>query len=375
MQVAARLREACGDLFAARLGAARFALVCTDAGDAAGARSRMLELLHILKQRMDLGGVPVEQSGRAGAALFPTHGRTVEDLVRNAGLARAEAHARAMPCLVYDAALEPDPRNLTLLADLSQAIHDGTLGYALQPKLDLATRRIVGAELLVRWRHPGYGALSPAEFVPLAEKTELIGEMTVYLVRRAVAQLADWSGHQTPLHLAINVSINDLSDSSVVDRILETCSAHSAQLILEVTETAVMRDPAATLAAVDRLRSCGLRVSLDDFGTGNASLTYLRQLRPDEVKIDRSFTAGVLGSPADQAIVRSTIDLAHALGANVTAEGVEDEDTLDWLASAGCDCAQGYLIARPLAAEAFNRFLRDGGGWPRGPAAPSSRLQ
>lgn len=375
LRIAARLREAQGSAPVARLGAARFALASEGAGDSADARARMHDLLQSLKRRMDVGSVPVEQPARAGAAMYPVHGRTVDDLLRNAGIARAEAHARAIPCLVYEATLEPDPRNLTLLADLSQAIQDGTLGYALQPKLDLSTGRIVGAELLVRWRHPGYGALSPADFVPLAEKTELIGEMTVYLVRRAVAQLADWSDHRAPLHLAINVSANDLADTLVVDRIMEACAAHPAQLILEVTETAVMRDPAMTLAAVERLRSCGLRVSLDDFGTGNASLSYLRQLRPDEVKIDRSFTAGVLGSPADQAIVRSTIDLAHALGASVTAEGVEDSGTLDWLASAGCDCAQGYLIARPLATDAFDRFLRSGDGWPHGSTVRPSRLQ
>jgi EAL domain-containing protein (putative c-di-GMP-specific phosphodiesterase class I)/ABC-type amino acid transport substrate-binding protein/GGDEF domain-containing protein len=356
--IADRLRGEYGDSTVARLGTARFALVSRGAGERGDARTRMQALLQRLKQRADVAGIPVEQACRAGAALFPAHGRTVDALLRNSGLALSEAHARATPCLVYDPALEPDPRNLTLLADLSQAIHDGTLGYALQPRLDLASGRIVGAELLVRWRHAVYGALAPAEFVPLAEKTELISEMTVYLVRCAVARLARWGGAHAALHLAINVSVNDLADAAVVERITQACRGHAGRVVLEVTETAVMRDPVQTLAAIGRLRACGLKVALDDFGTGNASLSFLRQLRPDEVKIDRSFTAGILDSAADQAIVRSTIDLAHVLGARVTAEGVEDGATLEWLAAAGCDCAQGYLIARPLPLDEFERFVQ-----------------
>lgn len=369
--VAARLRATYGDGSVAKLGVARFALVCDGASDTRDAQSCLKELVRTLKQRAEVGGVPVEQASRAGAAVFPVHGRSFDELLRNAGIALSDAHARGAPYGVYDPVLEPNPRNLTLLVDLRQAIEDGTLSYALQPKLELASGRIVGGELLVRWRHPGYGALSPAEFVPLAERTELIGEMTVYLVRQAVLRLGGWAGDATALHLAVNVSVNDLSDTAVVDRIIDACHASAGRLILEVTETAVMRDAGRTLAAIERLRACGLRVSLDDFGTGNASLSYLRQLRPDEVKIDRSFTAGVLDSPADQAIVRSTIDLAHALGARVTAEGVEDEATLAWLASAGCDCAQGYLIARPLPPVEFERFLRERGFGDIGPSPPA----
>lgn len=357
--IAERLRSLHGDARVARFGAARFALVCTGASGADDAQACIRELVDALKQRAEIGGVPVEQAIRAGAAVFPLHGHAFEELVRNAGLALSDAHARAIPHVIYEPSLEPDPRNLTLLVDLRQAIRDGTLSYALQPKLDLATGRIVGAELLVRWRHAGYGALSPAEFVPLAEKTELIGEMTVYLVHRAVDLLREWTTAHPGLHVAVNVSVNDLADAAVVEQILDACRAEGDRLIFEVTETAMMRDPARTLEAIERLRTCGLRVALDDFGTGNASLTYLRQLRPDEVKIDRAFIARVVDSPADQAIVRSTIGLAHALGARVTAEGVEDAATLQWLASAACDCAQGYLIARPLPVEAFERRLRD----------------
>lgn len=370
LRTAERLRETYGDLGVARLGTARFAVASPGASDLVDAGARVQALVQALKRRAEVAGLPVEQGCRAGAAVFPGHGRTVEELLRNAGIALSEAHARGTPGMVYREALEPDPRNLTLLTDLSQAIQDGTLGYALQPKLDLPSGRVVGAELLVRWHHAAYGALAPAAFVPLAEKTEVIGEMTVYLVRRAIAQLARWSGAHASLHLAINISVNDLADAGVVERIMDACRGHAGRIVLEVTETAVMRDPGQTLAAIGRLRACGLRVALDDFGTGNASLSYLRQLCPDEVKIDRSFTAGVVDSPADQAIVRSTIDLAHALGARVTAEGVEDEATLDWLAAAGCDRAQGYLIARPLPLGEFEAFLRAGNRWP-GRAPPS----
>jgi EAL domain-containing protein (putative c-di-GMP-specific phosphodiesterase class I) len=212
--------------------------------------------------------------------------------------------------------------------------------------------------MLVRWTHPVYGPLAPCDFVPLAERTQIIGEMTLYLIGHAVEQCRQWSEHGLQAELAINVSANDLIDPRVVAGILDRVRHRAGCLVLEITETAVMRDAERTLAAIAALRAQGLRVSLDDFGTGNASLTYLRQLRPDEVKIDRSFIAAVLESPADQAIVRSTISLAHSLGAKVTAEGVEDAATLDWLRRAGADAAQGFGLARPESPEQFFARLR-----------------
>lgn len=351
--LAQRLRDACAHELIAKIGDSGFMMARLDAHDVESARQVMQSAIQRVHSRVEVSGVPLEPACCAGVALFPQHGTNADDLMRAAGVACVAARNQPGSGVVYDPALAPDPRNLTLLADLRVAIREQTLGYALQPKLDLATRRVSGAELLVRWSHPKYGLLPPDMFVPLAEKTEVIGEMTLYLVRQAIAHCRDWRRRGLALRLSVNVSVNDLSDTTLVDSIVDVSAGIGDRLMLEITETAVMRDPTRVFAAVQRLRACGVGISLDDFGTGHASLTYLRRLSPDEVKIDRSFIAGIFTSEADQSIVRSSIQLAHSLGAIVTAEGVEDWKTLEWLAAAGCDNAQGYYIARPMALADF----------------------
>ncbi|MCC8361908.1 EAL domain-containing protein [Lysobacter sp. A6] len=322
------------------------------------AQNLMHHLLDTIKARIEVAGVPMELVASAGAAMYPAHGDTPDLLMRAANLATEEAMQRPGAAVLYHQSLAPDASRLTLLTDLRAAIRDRTLGHALQPKLDLRTGKICGAEMLVRWKHPQHGDLPPGDFVPLAERTGVIGEMTTYLVEQAIAHCRDWQAQELDLTLSVNVSVNDLSDAAVVDHIVQAARDVRGQLMLEVTETAVMRDPETAFAAVERLRAGGLRISLDDFGTGNASLTYLRRLAPEEVKIDRSFITGLLGSEADQRIVRSTIQLAHAVNAVVTAEGVEDKATLAWLREAGCENAQGYGVGRAVDAVALIEGVR-----------------
>jgi EAL domain-containing protein (putative c-di-GMP-specific phosphodiesterase class I)/ABC-type amino acid transport substrate-binding protein/GGDEF domain-containing protein len=342
----------------AGVGRGTFYLVCQDAVDAASAAGAMDELLALASDRIEIDGVPLDPSCAAGTALFPLHGEEAGALMRAATIACAAATSVPGSGVVYAPALDPDPRNLTLLTDLRRAIADRSLGFALQAKFALDSGRICGAEMLVRWTHPEHGPLPPNDFVPLAERTQVIGEMTLYLIDHAVELCQRWSRESLNIELAVNISANDLVDPRVVAGIVRRVCDAPGCLVLEITETAVMRDTERTLAAVHELRSHGVRISLDDFGTGNASLTYLRQLRPDEVKIDRSFIAGVVASDADQAIVRSTIELAHSLGAKVTAEGVEDEATLDWLRRAGADSAQGFGLARPESVDRFHERTR-----------------
>lgn len=235
-----------------------------------------------------------------------------------------------------------------LLAELNEAIAAGTLGFVLQPKIDLRSGRWIGAELLVRWDHPSRGRLEPEDFVPLAEEARIIGDMTLYLVRRGLDQCWDWPERGEPLHVAVNVSADDLADPELVDAIIAATRGMGARLMLEITETGIMREPARVAAALPRLRRHGIRISVDDFGVGHSSLVKLRRLAPDELKIDRAFVHALQASRSDRAIVRSTIALAHELGARVAAEGVEDEATRQWLAEAGCDVAQGFGLARPM---------------------------
>ncbi|GGK04002.1 EAL domain-containing protein [Luteimonas terricola] len=254
----------------------------------------------------------------------------------------------------FDAALA-HPR---LLAELSEAIASHQLAYALQPKIDLRSGRLLGAELLVRWDHPRLGPMAPDEFVPIAEQARTIGEMTLYLVRHGLAHCRGWPATGDRLHVSINVSANDLADPRLVDAIIDACEGDSPGLMLEITETEVMREPERVAEALPRLRSHGIGISVDDFGAGHSSLVNLRRLAPDELKIDRSFVHALLASHSDRAIVRATIHLGHELGASVAAEGIEDEATRTWLTQAGCDAGQGFWIGRPMPPAEFMELLR-----------------
>jgi EAL domain-containing protein (putative c-di-GMP-specific phosphodiesterase class I)/ABC-type amino acid transport substrate-binding protein/GGDEF domain-containing protein len=357
--MAERLVAVAGDDRVFSVGRGKFAVVLPGVADGAEAGRRMASLVQLLQERVEVQSLTLEQRCRAGMALFPGHARKADGLLRAAELACSAAHESAAACAVYDPSMEPDPGNLSLLVDLRDAIADDSLGYALQPKLDLASGRVSGAELLVRWRHPVRGPLPPAAFVPLAERTGVIGEMTQYLVGRAAGHLRDWRQRGLALSLSVNVSVNDLADTGLVDAIVADAQDLDGRLMLEITETDVMRDAASVLAAVSRLRSHGVKISLDDFGTGHSSFVYLRRLAPDEIKIDRSFIADVLASGSDQAIVRTCIALAHELGATVTAEGIEDMALIEWLVGAGCDTGQGYAIGRPMPVDRFEQLVRD----------------
>jgi len=281
---------------------------------------------------------------------------------RSSAGARVAARKQLAAGVYSQPALESDPQHHALLSDLRDAIATRQLGYALQPTLDLDSRCWTGAELLVRWDHPRHGPLAPADFVPLAERAGMIGEMTLYMVDRALELCRAWRDHGRRLTIAVNVSANDLADPVLVTAIIAATGDLGPQLLLELTETDVMRDPDKVVVALARLRPCGIRISIDDFGTGHSSLTNLRLLDADELKIDRTFVMRLLQSPSDQAIVRGTIRLAHDLGVQVTAEGIEDDATLAWLADAGCDSAQGFALAHPMSPEAFVLLLEHGAG-------------
>lgn len=347
------LADAGADVSAYCLGLGQFALLLADVGDGAGARQRLQGHLDRGSQRVLFEGVSLEPRFGAGIALFPDHGSEAGQVLRAADMACFAAVERGGPPLLYGPRLEPDPINLSVLAELRDALDAGDVGHALQPKLDLASGRVVGAELLVRWQHPVRGPVPPSRFVPLAERTGMVGALTRYMIARAVEHLRTLRERRLDLSVAVNVSVNDLADDALVGDLLAQVGDLGGQLVLEVTETDVMRDADDVLASVRRLRQRGIRISLDDFGVGHASFVYLRRMAPSELKIDRSFIVELLDSPGDQAIVRSSIQLAHVLGATVTAEGIEDARTLDWLRQAGCDAAQGYHIARPMTPEAF----------------------
>jgi EAL domain-containing protein (putative c-di-GMP-specific phosphodiesterase class I) len=243
-------------------------------------------------------------------------------------------------------------RRLSLLGELHQAMEQGELVFHFQPVADLATGRITSTEALVRWEHPKHGLIPPDEFVPLAEPTGLIAPLTAYALRHALAQCRSWLDEGRRIGVAVNVSVRNLYESGFaasVSRQLALARVPASLLTLEITEGTVMADPIRAATVLDELHAMGVRIAIDDFGTGYSSLVHLKRLPVDAIKIDRSFVMN-MANDDDAAIVRSTIDLAHNLGLQVVAEGVETESQWHQLARLGCDYGQGYYIARPAPA-------------------------
>ena len=254
---------------------------------------------------------------------------------------------------------EQHRRRLALITDLRRAIDQDELSLVYQPKVTMATRTVSSLEALVRWTHGSLGAVSPGEFVPLAESSGNSRHLTNWVLAAAIRQMGDWRRAGLELDLAVNLSAPDILDPDLGDEILKLLRQYqvdSSALVLEITESAVMQDPQAAARNMQLLRIAGIRFSIDDFGTGHSSLSQLSILPVDELKIDRSFIAQAATGAVT--IVTSTIELGHSMGLKVVAEGVEDAAAWNLLRRLGCDYAQGYLISRPLPAAAVPEFVR-----------------
>jgi len=312
----------------------------------------------------EFDGLPFMLESGIGVALAPDHGTEARVLIQHADIALHEAKSQGKRVEVYREAIDAyDPRRLALLGELRDGLTRDELVVHYQPKVSFRTGEVVSVEALVRWEHPRYGLLFPDQFIAVAEATRLIDPLTDIVLARALEQCAYWRGAgNSSLSVAVNVSARSLYDNSLVDRLaarLHEQGLSSDALQIEVTESAAMQDPEVARAILGRIRDLGVRVSLDDFGTGHASLAHLQRLPVDEIKIDKSFVLGMPTSADDTAIVASTISLAHALRLNVVAEGVENDRVWQQLTELGCDVAQGYLLSRPIPAERFAVWLQE----------------
>jgi EAL domain-containing protein (putative c-di-GMP-specific phosphodiesterase class I) len=248
------------------------------------------------------------------------------------------------------------------MGELRHAIEHEELLLHFQPKVGFKTGRISGVEALVRWRHPQSGLRSPDDFIPLAEQTGLIKPLTSWVRNEALRQCDAW--HQTGIDLtvAVNISASNLQDPEFPDRVAKLLKAYRvtpAWLELEITESAIMVQPARAIETITRLSAMGILISIDDFGTGYSSLAYLKKLPVSSIKIDKSFVINMLVNENDTVIVRSTIELGHNLGLKVVAEGVENQATWDQLKVLGCDYAQGFLLSRPIPASELLQWLNE----------------
>jgi EAL domain-containing protein (putative c-di-GMP-specific phosphodiesterase class I)/CHASE2 domain-containing sensor protein len=290
-------------------------------------------------------------------------GRSAANRLSSALVVADEAAMEGLKWKEYDAArLKEAPWRLSLLSQLDAAIDAGDLWIAYQPKLDLRTRRTVGAEALVRWTHPEKGPISPAEFVLAAEQSGRIQKLTSYVLERAVRAAAEINSRGIAFGVAVNLSARLIDDSHLPEKVLQVLKSHGLDpqdLTLEITETAALGTTSAHLANLARLREIGVQISVDDYGTGLSTLDYLKKIPASEIKIDKSFVQAMHRNQGDRVIVDSTIQLAHSLGRRVVAEGVEDREALYALSLMGCDVAQGFFIGRPMPLGTLIRQLLD----------------
>ena len=292
-------------------------------------------------------------------------GHNAQSKIERALAAIGSARAAGEDCQWYQGMDPFVRRELSLMGELRRGMAQGEVSVAYQPKLDIATGAITHAEALVRWRHPTDGIISPARFVPLAESTGVIRELTAFVLRRAAADAAGLKAKGTPIRIAVNVSAADIGNTSFIDEVLEVIAdsaIDAGSLTLEVTESAIISSPTTAIAVLTALRDHGVEIAIDDYGTGQSTLSYLKQLPVDELKIDKSFVTSVCDDENDRIMVRSTINLSHELGLKVVAEGVEDAQTLELLRSLGCDYAQGYLIGKAMPVDQLSRLAANAGG-------------
>jgi diguanylate cyclase len=344
----------------ARLGGDEFGIVLPGASGH-DTRQILERIQAALGEEISLEGVPVAPEASIGWCEWPHQADTFDALQRNADLALYSAKEGNNEIVRYsDDLLHANPARVALVAELRRAILGGELELHYQPKIDMKTHSTMGFEALVRWRHPQRGLVPPDEFIPVAESTGLIAPLTRWVIETALRQVAAWGDSTGEMSIAINISARNLRDPDLTEWIIGQLTEHGirpSRLILEITETAVTTDQTRAALHVAQLQSAGICVSLDDFGQGYTSLSQLARLGIGELKIDRGFVQAMENSSKDHAIVASVIALGHQLGLRVVAEGVENLSVLETLEALGCDFAQGFHIAKPLAAGTIPNYL------------------
>jgi diguanylate cyclase (GGDEF)-like protein/PAS domain S-box-containing protein len=344
-----------GGALISRIGGDEFTVVLADVRDREAVDELCHHLIESLRTPIDARGIAIEVGVSIGIAMSPDHSRDAKELLRHADVAMYVSKRHATPFEYYDRDDDQHTvRRLSMLSELRTAIEEGSIALHYQPQVNLRTGRAENVEALVRWHHATHGNVGPAEFVTLAEATDLIRPLTEWTIRRALADIAAWSKRKLQLRVAINISARVLQDLDFPQRLsalLADSGVHPKQLELEITESAMMLDPDRARLIVKELHALGSPISIDDYGTGFSSLGYLRDLRVHALKLDKSFVVDLETREQNRVIVESTVQMAHALGLEVVAEGVESEWTRDYLASIGYDLGQGYFFARPMAAD------------------------
>jgi diguanylate cyclase (GGDEF)-like protein len=366
-EAAARLRNCVGEAdTVARSDGDEFALLLTQVSEARNLADVSLSITEAFKPPFQLGRQEVYVTVSIGIGVFPLNGEDHSTILRNAGAALYRAKKLGgNNCQFYAAEMNAlAVKRLCLETSMRRAIENEEFITYYQPVVNLATGEVIGAEALVRWRHPEFGVLPPAKFIGLAEDTGMIVEIGDFVLRTACAQTRAWQDRGFgSLRIAVNVSARHLQHANFLDRVVQTLKETRLDplcLELELTETSIMENPEAAAELLSEIRNLGARVAIDDFGTGYSSLSYLKRLPIDTVKLDRSFVKDATSHPDDAALVMAIITLAHALGLKVIAEGVETDEQMNFLRLLRCDEAQGYLFSKPVPAKVFESALTMG---------------
>ncbi len=345
----------------ARMGGDEFSILLATADDVDGAVTVARKILKALAEPIDIAGQKTEIGASLGIAIFPEHGEDGTVLQRAADVAMYLVKQTRGGYKTYSRDIgEGAEHRLTLQGELRHAIANNELVLHFQPQINFESQTIHGVEALVRWHHPKHGLLPPDQFIPQAEQTGLIKPLTYYVLRSALRQCEQWQRMGIDLSVSVNISAVNIQDPEFVEevaKLLNEFNVPPSRIELEVTETAVMSEPARAVACIKELCALGLQIAVDDFGTGYSSMAYLKELLVAKIKIDKSFVKDMVASHNDDVIVRSTVELGHNLGLKVVAEGVENEVVWDRLKALGCDDGQGYYMSRPLPADTFAEWL------------------
>jgi diguanylate cyclase (GGDEF)-like protein len=361
-EVSRRLRAQLGaETLLARIGGDEYAILCPRTDGVSGALATASTVQSALESPVLVDDVALNLEASIGIAVVGGPAEQPDHLLQRADAALARAKSQRSRVELYSPEYDSfDATRLLLLGQVRLALERDEFVLHYQPKMDLTTKRISGVEALLRWQHPEQGMLMPMSFIPLVEQTALIGPLTMKVIEQSLRQLVRWRERGLHLQVSVNLSARNLLDADLPGQLAALLHKHKVpaeQLTVEVTESATMVDPERAATVLRTLRESGVGVSIDDFGTGNASIAYLTSLPANELKIDKSFVTGICEDSRAEAIMRSTVDLARHLDLHVVAEGIETARVIDRLVELGCDTGQGYLIAHPLPAEELTARL------------------
>lgn len=349
--------------YVARMGSSDFAMVLPEILNQGHATLAAIKLLSSLDESFEMDGGTINISACIGIVIFPDHACEIDELLRKAETSLIAAQSDIQSYSIYQEVTKSSGMNRwDIESDLDKAIEKSQFDLYFQPQVYLDDGRLYGAEALIRWQNDDQGFIRPDIFIPIAEQSGHIYDITKWTINAALWLMKEWPRASTPLKAAVNISTKMLAEPGLVETVQSALNIYGIpyeQLTLEITESALVEDMTASFKSLEELQSLGVNISIDDFGTGYSSLAYFKNIPANELKIDQSFVSYMLENKMDQHIVKTVIKMAQGFDLKVVAEGIEDRETFLALKSLGCDIAQGYYLAKPMPQQEFIQWMQD----------------